>query len=349
MTLDDLDTPFLIADLDIVERNIRRSQQHLDGLGLASRPHIKTHKLPFIAWKQVEAGAVGVTCQKLGEAEVMVDAGIHEVFISYNIVGRPKLERLAGLCAQARIFAAADSEHVIQGYAAMAREFGVSLGVFLEADTGGKRAGIQEPAAARPLARQILESPGLTFEGVFTYPTGPATQSFFEGVVEALQPDGIVCPRFSGGGSLCFWELDRTPICTEHRAGTNVYCDRNLVTQAGYRWEDCALEVLTTVVSRPTAGRAVLDLGTKAMTSDPNPQGGFHHIRSHPEAVFEKLSEEHGHLDVSRCASPPALEDRLRVVPNHACGATNLHDLVALHRGGRVERILPISARGKIR
>lgn len=349
MTLDDLDTPFLIADLDIVERNIARTQAYLDQHGIRNRPHIKTHKLPMLAWKQVRAGAVGITCQKLTEAEVMVQAGLPDVFIAYNIVGEHKVGPLGALATQCALSLAADSAHAIRGYSRAASLAGAEIRVVVEVDTGGKRAGVQNADEALVLARLAADLPGLTFHGLMTYPTGPHTGPMLEEIAGKLTDAGLAPQVVSGGGSPCQWRAHETPVCTEHRSGTNTYCDRSLVTSGAYSWDDCALRVLVTVASRPTRDRMIIDAGSKTTTNDAHPQGGFHYFPDYPEAVVERQSEEHGHCDVSRCPNPPRVGDRITLIPNHACGTTNMHDLVALHRGGRVEAVVPILARGKIR
>ncbi len=349
MTLNDLDTPFLTADLDVVERNIARYQAYFDQHGIRARPHIKTHKLPVLAWKQVRAGAVGIACQKVGEAEVMAQAGLPDIFIAYNIVGEQKLDRLAGVARQCALSVAFDSEFTLRGYSRAAVKAGVPIGVLVEVDTGGKRAGVQTADEAVSLARLATELPGVDFRGLMTYPTAEQTAPLFETIVSMLEWDGIPVPVRSGGGSPRQWRAHETPVCNEHRAGTNLYCDRNLVATGAYGWEDCALRVITTVVSRPTRDRMIIDCGSKTTTNDPHRTGDFHYFPDLPDARVERMSEEHGHCDVSRVEAPPAVGERLTLIPNHACGTTNMHDWVALHRGGQVEAIVPIPARGKIR
>ena len=349
MTLDDLDTPFLTADLDIVERNIARYQAYCDQHGIRNRPHIKTHKLPSLAWKQVRAGAAGITCQKLGEAEVMAQAGLEDIFISYNIVGAHKVAPLGALASQCKLSVAADNEVALRGYSRGASLFGSTIHAVIEVDTGGKRAGVQTMEETLALARLAADLPGLVFHGLMTYPTGPNTGPMLEPIVAALEKEGLKPYVVSGGGSPVQWRAHETPVCNEHRAGTNIYCDKNLVTTGQYSWDDCALKVITTVVSRVTRDRMIIDSGSKTTTNDPNPSGDFHYFPQYPEAIVEKMSEEHGHCNVSRCPEPPKIGERLMLIPNHACAATNMHDVIALHRGGKIEAIVPVLARGKIR
>jgi D-serine deaminase-like pyridoxal phosphate-dependent protein len=349
MHIDDVDTPFVAIDLDVVESNIRVTQEYFDRHDLRSRPHIKTHKLPAIAHKQIAAGARGIICQKLGEAEVMAAAGIDDIFIAYNIIGEAKLDRLMRLARQVTLSVAADSEFTARGLsAAAAREDG-ELRVVIEMDTGGCRAGVQTPAEAIDLARRIDGLPGLTFWGLMTYPTRPESAAIFEETVHGLRQIGLDPQVISGGGSPNRFRAHETPIITEHRAGTYIYNDRNMVASGAATWDDCAMRVIATVVSRPTPDRAILDAGSKTLTNDPTSAGGYGYFPGYPEAVTTGQSEEHGHVDISRCARKPEIGERVDVIPNHACGTTNLHNEVVAHRRGRVEAIWPIAARGLLR
>lgn len=352
MTIDDLDTPALLIDLDVVERNLRRMQEYCDAHDLALRPHIKTHKIPALAHRQIEAGACGITCQKLGEAEVMAAAGLDDVLITYNILGPAKLERLGRLARQITVAVTADAPEVVQGLATMARGAGVRLAVLVECDTGFGRAGVQTPEQALELARRIAAQESLRFAGLMTYPTLPSSGPWLRQaralLREAELPPGIV----SGGGTVDAGRTHEYPEITELRAGNYIYNDRTTVAQGGARLEDCAQHVLATVVSRPTAARCILDAGSKALTSDPpRPEGaarGHGHIMEYPEAAIYALSEEHGHTDVAACPRPPALGERVRIVANHCCTVSNLFDEVYAHRHGLVEAIWPIAARGKV-
>src|SRR5689334_5541603 len=165
MRIADLETPAVLVDLDVMEANIQRLQSYLSQHGIANRPHIKTHKLPAIAHLQIEAGAVGITCQKLGEAEVMAEAGIKDIFLPYNLIGAAKLERLVNLARKVRMSMTADSEIVVRGLAVAVHGAGLTLPVLVECDTGAKRCGVQSPEAAADLARTIAHSPGLHFGG----------------------------------------------------------------------------------------------------------------------------------------------------------------------------------------
>jgi D-serine deaminase-like pyridoxal phosphate-dependent protein len=336
----ELDTPSVAIDLDAVERNIARMQSYCDEHGLALRPHVKTHKLPSLAEKQLEAGAVGICCQKVGEAEVFVEAGARDVFVTFPIVGGRKLARLADLARSARMLVAVDSVEALEELAAS----GADVDVVVDCDTGFGRTGTQSPAEAASLAR-AASATGLRFEGFMTYPAPPGCDAWLREAQE-----------LAGGGSL---SVGGTPNAfsahelhgvTELRPGTYVYGDRACIANGSVPQEDCALRVAATVVSRPTADRAILDAGSKALTSD-LAQGAEGHglIVEYPQARIARLSEEHGHVELAESGRRPHIGEVVTVIPNHACVVSNLVDEVVVHRSGAVEGTLPVAARGRIR
>jgi D-serine deaminase-like pyridoxal phosphate-dependent protein len=199
------------------------------------------------------------------------------------------------------------------------------------------------------LAQLIDRLPGLTFWGLMTFPTRADSAPIFEETVAALERSGLTPQVVSGGGSGCRFRVHETPVINEHRAGTYIYNDRSMVAGGTATWDDCAMRVCATVVSRPTADRAILDGGSKTFTNDPTPAGGYGYFPDYPEAVTFAQSEEHGHVDVSRCSRKPEIGKRVWVIPNHACGTTNLHNEVVAHRDGQVEAIWPVAARGLLR
>ncbi|HEX2037170.1 MAG TPA: D-TA family PLP-dependent enzyme [Chloroflexota bacterium] len=350
----DLDTPVVTIDLDVMEATIQRAQTYFDEHGILNRPHIKTHKIPAIAHKQLEAGAKGITCQKLGEAEVFVAAGIKDVLIPYNIVGEQKLERLCRLAKQARMSVCVDSEYTVRGISAAANREGVEIDLEVECDTGMRRAGVQSPEEAADLARLIARLPGVRFAGWMTYPTTKETVAFFDAASALIARDGLSAAVRSGGGTPGMWRAhEALPTVNEYRAGTYIYFDRNCVGAGAATWDECAMRVHMTVVSRPTKDRAILDGGSKTLTNDPAGSGqtGYGRIVEYPEAVIARQSEEHGHVDLSACPPDrrPEIGERVTVIPNHACATTNLHDEVVGVRQGKVEVIWPVLARGKIR
>jgi D-serine deaminase-like pyridoxal phosphate-dependent protein len=349
MQIADLDTPAVVIDLDRVDANIGRLQEYLSQHGLANRPHIKTHKLPLLAHRQLAAGAVGITCQKIGEAEVMAQAGCYDIFLPYNLLGAPKLDRLADLARYTTLSVTADSAEVIDGLAARFRSETKPLTVLVECDTGGRRCGAQTPQAAAELARQISRAPGLRFGGLMTYPCGEETDPFIAGTKALLAADGIPVERASGGGTPRMWRAHEWAEVTEYRAGTYIYGDRKIVQSGAMTYDECAMTIQATVVSRPTPERIILDTGSKTLTSDTLGLEGHGLIVEYPDATIYGLSEEHGHVDVSMCDRKPSIGEHVSINPNHCCVVSNMVDEVVAVRDGRIEAILPVAARGKLR
>ncbi|MCG6207069.1 alanine racemase [Rhodopseudomonas sp. HC1] len=349
----EIGTPALVIDMDRVERNIARVQALCDAAGVANRPHIKTHKSPYLAQMQIAAGAKGITCQKLGEAEVMADAGIDDILISYNLLGEEKMARLGALHERVRMTVAADNEVVISGLPAAAARAGRPLGVVVECDTGRQRAGVETPGEAIALARAIAASDGLVFKGFMLYPTEdgwPRAQRFFDEALAGVRAHGLDAAIVSTGGSPNLKNLGQLKGATEHRPGTYIYNDRMQVAAGVAGWDDCALTVYSTVVSRAGPERGILDAGSKTLTSDPGGGlDGFGLILDHPEARIAKFAEEHGFLDLSRSNSRPNVGDVVRIVPNHVCVVVNMVDEVVMVRGEEILGLLPVAARGKLK
>ncbi|HJU31466.1 MAG TPA: alanine racemase, partial [Hyphomicrobiaceae bacterium] len=297
-------TPAVVIDLDRVERNIARVQRICDAAGVANRPHIKTHKSPVLAKMQVAAGARGITCQKLGEAEVMVDGGLDDILISYNLLGAEKMGRLGRLLQRAAITVAADNPTVVEGLPEAARIAGRPLGVVVECDTGRKRAGVETAREAIELARMIKDSPGLRFEGFLLYPTEqswPQTQRFFDAAAEGVRALGLEPRIVSTGGTPNLPNVGKLAGATEHRAGTYIFNDRMMLACGVAEPDDCALNVYATVVSRAAPERGILDSGSKTLTADTGAlNDGFGLILEYPQAKIGAFAEEHGFLDLSR-------------------------------------------------
>jgi D-serine deaminase-like pyridoxal phosphate-dependent protein len=346
----DLETPCVVIDVARVEANLARVQAHARANNYALRPHIKTHKLPGFAKRQLELGAVGITAQKLGEAEVMADAGVSDIFVPYNIVGASKLARLAALNDRITLSVTADSPDTVSGYAATFLGRGKPLTVLIECDTGGGRCGVQTPAQALALARHIAMSPGLRFGGLMTYPArGKFTEAdrWLADAKGLIEDAGIEVPRITSGNSPDIWHTGDS-VVTERRPGTYIYFDRSQVAFGAASFGDCALTVLATVVSRPTATRAVIDAGSKALSSDTLGLTGFGVIQGREEIAIAALSEEHGVIELPDASDWPRVGDRIRIVPNHACVVSNLFDVVNLMGpDGDVETV-PVAARGRV-
>lgn len=351
MTLDDIETPAVLIDLDRVAANLARAQAYADAHGLRLRPHVKTHKLPRFARDQMALGAVGITAQKLGEAEAMAEGGLTDIFLPYNIIGPAKLARLAALARRVTLSVTCDNATVLAGYAATFTAPEAPLTVLVECDTGAGRCGVQTPAQAVELARAIAAAPGLRFDGLMTYPARGGeteTDAWLITAREALTAAGLPPPVISAGGSPGLYRAHLVTAATEHRPGTYIYSDRMQVAFGLGGWDDCALTVLATVVSRPTDTRAILDSGSKALAADLCPLPGHGRITAYPDAVITGLSEEHGHVDLSASVDRPVIGERVRVIPNHACVVTNLFDRVHLIRGDRVEEVATVTSRGKL-
>jgi D-serine deaminase-like pyridoxal phosphate-dependent protein len=352
LRIDELETPVPVIDLDRVEANLRALQEYCDQHGLKLRPHIKTHKLPALAHQQVALGAVGITCQKLGEAEVMADAGLDDILISYPLLGAIKAHRLAALAKRVRIRVAIDNPLALATVAEAAREAGTPIGVLVEFDSGGKRTGVVSVDEALALATTIRDTAGLRFDGLMTYPSTAATAEFVAAAKPRFAAAGIEIAVVSGGGTPKAWQAHEIAGLTEVRVGTYIYHDRATVGVGAATLDNCALHVHATVISRPTETRAVIDAGSKSLSSDrvdPSIGEGYGLILEYPDAVIERLNEEHGVIDLTRCAGKPVIGERVRIVPNHVCVVTNLHDEVVTSRRGEVVATWPIPARGKTR
>ena len=350
LSIDDLDTPAILIDAARAEANISRAQAHADSHGLKLRPHIKTHKLPYWAKKQVAAGAVGITCQKIGEAEVMADAGLSDIFLPYNILGRAKLERLKGLHGRVTLSVTSDSRETVEGLAATFTDTGHPLSVLVECDTGMGRCGVQTAEEAVALAKIIDQASGLAFGGLMTYPAGgraAEAEAWLAAAKQALTASGLACERISSGGTPDMWRSGENSVVTEYRPGTYIYLDRYQVSKKVGTLDDCALTVLATVVSHPTPARAILDSGSKALSSDTLGLPDFGELLGMPGARVTGLSEEHGTVTLSDGAHVK-IGERVRVVPDHCCVVTNLFDQVHLIDGDKVLETLPVAARGKM-
>jgi D-serine deaminase-like pyridoxal phosphate-dependent protein len=349
----ELGTPAVVIDLDVVERNIAKLQQACDAAGLANRPHIKTHKSPVLATMQRDAGAKGITCQKLGEAEVMAAGGHHDILISYNLLGEEKMARLARLVRDGiSVRPCADNPVVVDGYAEAARIADREIGVLVECDTGRERAGVETPREAIALARRIAGHSGLRFDGVLLYAPEDKmleTQAFLDETRAGLAEHGLALRIVSTGGTPNLRNLGRIEGATEHRSGTSIFNDRMMLACGAASLEDCALAVYATVVSRAGPERGILDSGSKTLTSDTG--GGLDGhglIREFPKARIKGFAEEHGMLDLGSCDPKPEIGDVVSIIPNHVCVVVNMVDRLVTVRGDKLVGTLEVAARGKI-
>lgn len=354
MHIDQLDTPILTVDLDALEGNLARYQRYYNEHGIGLRPHIKTHKTLAIAHMQMKHGAIGLTCQKIGEAEVMVNGGITgDIMIPYNIIGRQKLERLTALAKRCeRLTVAADSEYTVRGLADAASSAGVTIGVVVEVEAGQNRTGTITAQQTVALAQLIDQAPGLELRGIMAFPTAPTARPLIQEVLAAFDEQGLPHPIVSGGSTRYALQAHQIPELTEYRIGEYPVGGYGHLLEGRHTVAQCALRVIATVVSRPTDGRAILDCGSKTMSASllALPWGNsMGYIVEYPEARFQGFSEEHGHVDISHCAQKPQIGERVQILPVHPCPCVNEHDELIAIRQGQVEAIWPIYARGKIR
>jgi D-serine deaminase-like pyridoxal phosphate-dependent protein len=360
-SIDELETPALLVDAAILERNLREMQHLADSAGVRLRPHWKTHKCVELAARQLELGAVGGTVAKTSEAEVFLAAGMRSVMVATPVVDPAKIERLLAARGDAELVVLVESEEGLRRWSAAAARSGRPVPVLLEVDVGMRRTGVPAGEGALPLARAIRAARGVELRGVMTHaghaygaasPEEIARIGREEGerlvrTAEAIRADGIPCPVVSVGSTPTVRHSARVPGVTEIRPGNYVFHDRIQVGLGVVPEDRCALTVLATVTARPAPDRVVLDAGAKTLGNDRGASlAGFGHVLGGAETI-ERLSEEHGILAADP-GSSWRVGDRLRVVPNHACIAVHLHERLHVTRGGRVEAVWDVAARGRI-
>jgi D-serine deaminase-like pyridoxal phosphate-dependent protein len=356
-----LSTPAVIVDLDIVERNISEMADLVKKAGIKHRPHIKTHKSVYFAQKQQEAGAVGITCAKIGEAEVMAEAGIDDILIAFPIIGEDKLERLYHLAQKVKLTCCVDSVEAAKALSDVGIRLSKKLPVYIEVDGGIQRCGRQPGADTLEFAQSINGFPGIEIIGILSY----AGQIYGENVrerieeiaaeeastiymtAELLQESGIPIQELSGGSSISSKFPDQLKGLTEVRAGNYIFHDRAQLSTGMVTVEQCALRIIVTVVSASAPGRAIIDAGSKTLTTDLVTFGnGYGYIIEQPEVEIYKLNEEHGYLRFD-----PSIQlrvgQRLTIIPNHSCVISNLCDEVIGVRGDKIIKAILIDARGK--
>ncbi|MFN3743568.1 MAG: DSD1 family PLP-dependent enzyme [Hyphomicrobiaceae bacterium] len=368
MLLADVDTPALLVDLDALERNLKRMADAVAKAGVRLRPHAKTHKSPIIAHKQIAHGAVGVCCQKVSEAAVMVEGGVQDVLVSNEVIGARKLDRLAALSRQARIIGCVDHPTGIASMAAAAERHGARLDVLVEIDVGASRCGVAPGEPAVALAQQIAREKHLRFAGLQAY-QGRAQHlrtieerraAIDEAIartkrtVQALKGAGLTCDIVGGAGTGTFELEAASGVYNELQAGSYIFMDadyaRNKRADGGpFDTFEHALFVYATVMSMTQADRAVIDAGLKSFTFEcgpPEPVGLA-------GAVYERPSDEHGSLNLAQSNTRPGLGDKVRLIPGHCDPTVNMHDWYVGIRGldgpaPVVESVWPVAARGAL-
>ncbi len=354
----ELDTPALIVDLDIMERNLRRVSDYCAGHALRLRPHTKTHKSIFIARQQLALGAAGLTVAKSGEAEVMLGAGPRDLLVAFPVIGEAKLRRLAAVAGLTRVTIALDSLTAAGQLSQMAEATGARFGVLVEIDVGLGRVGVAPPDTLA-MASAVAAMPGLEWRGITFYPGHIKDQD--EAKLTALSETvGRIVGEFtaagmkpeivSGGSTPALYHSHEIEGLNEIRPGTYVFNDMNTVASGACALEDCAASVLVTVVSRAESDRMIVDGGSKTFSSDRLSSGGpgFGQVMEAPGAAFHKMNEEHGFVDLGQAERSFQIGEKVRIIPNHICVAVNLHEYVYGVRGGKVEEVWSVEARGKL-
>jgi D-serine deaminase-like pyridoxal phosphate-dependent protein len=356
--IQDLDTPALIVDLDIMERNLRRVADYCASHHLRLRPHTKTHKSIQIGKQQLALGAAGLTVAKVGEAEVMLGAAPRDLLVAYPVFGEPKLRRLAAVAGMTNVTIALDSLEIARPLSQIAEAAKVRFGFLVEVDVGLARVGVT-PSQALDLVRTVSALPGLDWRGLAFYP-GHIKEQNAEKLAELSRAIETLAGQFraagldpeivSGGSTPALFHSHEIVGLNEIRPGTYVFNDMNTVASGACALEDCAASVLVTVVSHVAADRMIVDGGSKTFSSDRLSSGGPGHGRvlEAPGAVFHKMNEEHGFIDLSRAERSFAVGEKIRIIPNHICVAVNLHEHVYGVRNGKVEDCWNVEARGKL-
>ena len=359
--IEDLPTPAVLVDLDVLEKNIARQAERAREAGVRLRPHAKTHKCPEIARMQLAAGAAGISLAKTSEAEVFAEAGFDDIFIAYPVAGLGKAERLLALSDRLRLAVGTDS---VEGGRQLSEPFqaaGRRLDVLLKIDVGYHRVGVL-PENALEFARRVAELPGLKLRGVFTHaghvyqaetPEAIAQIGKLEGEIlfscaEALRRSGLSIEEVSVGSTPSARHAMRVAGVTECRPGNYVFHDGSQAALGTCDLEDCAMTILATVVSVPARDRVCLDAGSKTLSQDTlRPRANGHGLILGTSSRLQSLSEEHG---VARIEEGDSFRvgDRVRILPNHACVVSNLHDRLYGVRAGRVETEFRITARGRV-
>lgn len=353
-------TPALHIDGQVVQRNLQRMADYVATHHLRLRPHTKTHKSRRIGRMQMDAGACGLTVAKVGEAEVMADV-CNDILLAYPTVDYVRCHRVAQLAGRVTMRVALDSELAATRLAQAAREAGSEVSVLVDVDLGYGRTGVQSDEAAVSLGRFVSQCSGLRLDGIMTY-TGHVTGSEEQqheafqavdrrltGLLERWHDAKLSAEILSGGSTPSALYCHLARHFTEIRPGTYVYNDMNTVHGGYCSLDDCAARVIATVVSDAVPGQVVLDCGTKTLTSDrcgPAPDSGHGYIMEYPEAKIARLTEEHGQVDVSRCAKKPSLGERVTVIPNHICVCVNMQNSLWWHGADDAHEPLPVDARG---
>lgn len=362
MLLSDIDTPAILIDTAIMERNLARAAEYARAHGLRLRPHIKTHKIPALARRQIELGACGITCAKTTEAMAMLACDPPDLLIAYPVIGPRKVERLIELARHVPVTVSLDSLDAARPIAEAARAAQLEIGVLAEIDVGLRRVGVQPGEEVLDLVLGLLELQGLRWRGLAFYPghikalddsgraqLGSLREALWS-TISLLRARGLHPEIVSGGSTPLLWQSHTLPELNEIRPGTYIFNDRNTVLSGACAPGDCAATILVTVVST-APDRIIIDGGSKTFSSDrlaSSTEVTFGEILGHPQLRFHKMNEEHGFIDLNGAPQSFHPGDRLRIVPNHICVAMNLHERVYGVRGEEIVAEWRVEARGKL-
>ena len=360
-SVDDIDTPALVVDLDALERNLDLMANAVRSSAVALRPHGKAHKCPAIALEQIQRGAVGICCQKVGEAEAFVEGGVKDILVTNEIAAGAKLARLAAVAKKARVGVLADDAEVVRRIGAAATAAGATLTVLVEVDVGAKRCGVAPGAPCAALAVAIARTDGLSFGGIHAYHGGAqhlrepearrtaiaAAVALVRESKAAIEAAGLACASVTGAGTGT-WQHERdSGVYTELQPGSYVFMDvdyqKNALAPDQHHFEQ-SLFVLAAVMSAPACDRAVVDAVLKALAVD----SGLPQVYGARGLTYVKATDEHGAITVGTDAQPLVIGDRLWLVPGHCDPTVNLYDWIVGVRGRRVECVWPVTARGAL-
>lgn len=355
-------TPALVIDGKTVLRNVERMTRYADENDLDLRPHTKTHKSRQLGALQVEAGAIGLTAAKVGEAELMSEVA-GDVLLAYPAIDAARTARIAKLAAHCTLRVAIDSLEGAKLLREAANRRSATIGVLVDLDVGMGRTGLQTANETLRVAQYIDSTAGLRLDGLFCYPGhigGPAKEQMqalhevsdkLNDVLNLWSAHGLPARIVSGGSTPTAYQSHMVGEYTEIRPGTYIYNDMNVVRGGYCSLDDCAARIVATVVSTAVPGQVVIDAGTKTLTSDrngPAPESGHGHVVEYPDAVITKLTEEHGQIDVRACSRAPKIGERVTIIPNHICPCVNLQDSVWWRDDDGQLQELVIDARGML-
>jgi len=362
MAIEEIDTPALVIDLDAFDRNLAKMADLAAKAGVGVRPHAKTHKCPSVALRQIAHGAVGQCCQKVGEAEALVWGGVKNVLVSNQVVGEGKLLRLAGLAREARVALCADAPEQVDQASRAAMLLGVEIGMLVEIEVGMNRCGVAPGAAAVALAQRIDKAPGLRFDGLQAYhgtaqhlATVEERKAAVDGAiaavnetVAALAKSGLACAIVGGAGTGTFGFEAASGAYNELQVGSYVFMDVDYARIGGegnrrFDTFEHSLFVLATVMSTAAPGRAIVDAGLKSYSAEK----GLPWVHGRTGVEATGVSDEHGKLTIAPGGDALALGDKVWLIPGHCDPTVNLHDWYVGVRGGRVQSLWPITARGR--